>query len=127
MIFGNVLSSIKPMEVYAIERNSTEPIIIFHREVYTREEFIELHKAAAIPWLLGFEGNVYTPAEFFDAHNGLAFREIGFSNELTSNGDRVMMLELHHSAMNDHLPVGIPNQNNTDTRKSIFRLDKQGD
>jgi len=115
MIFGSVFSGIKPMEVYAIESNNTEPTIIFHREVYTREEFVELHKAAAIPWLLGFECNIYTPAEFFDAHDDLAFREIGFSNELTSDGVRVMMLELHHSAMNDHLSVGNPIQNNIDT------------
>jgi len=115
MIFGSAISGIKPMEVYAIESNNTELTIIFHREVYTREEFVELHKVAAIPWLLGFEGNVYTPAEFFDAHNGRAFREVGFSNELTSDGVRVMMLELHHSAMNDHLSVESPIQNNTDT------------
>jgi len=115
IVLGSVLSGIKPMEVYAIEHNNTEPTIIFHREVYTREEFIELRKAAAIPWLLGFGGNVYTPAEFFDAHNDLAFIEVGFSNELTSDGVRIMMLELHHSAMNGHLSVGNPIQNNTDT------------
>jgi uncharacterized protein YkwD len=115
MIFGSVFSNINLLKVYAIESNNTEPTIIFHREVYTREEFVELHKAAALPWLLGFDGNVYTPAEFFDAHNGLAFIEIGFSNELTSDGVRVMMLELHHSAMNEHLSVGNPIQNNIDT------------
>ena len=114
IVLGSMLSGIKPMEVYAIESNNTEPTITFHREVYTRAEFVELHKAAALPWLLGFNGKVYTPAEFFDAHNGFAFREVGFSSDLTSEGVRVMMLELHHSAMNDHLSVESTIQNNTD-------------
>jgi len=80
--------------IVGLQASASEPTITIQTHSFTRNEFIELMELVALPWMLRFNGNIYTHAEFFDAYNGLAFREMGFASYNATNGLRIMNMEL---------------------------------